>query len=305
MPNPRSALAQAREAMAAQGETLQVDEPTAPAAVDGDVGPHPKSLPTETVAGSEQTDAAAPVTDPGRAESTPAEPSAAAAAAAPAKPLFKGKREIADAEGLVDYAGELERRQIELEAQLGTLQALQTQSPTLPATAPVASTPTSASPIPAGPPLDFDQDQFFVDPKGAMEKLTKGLQAQVQHQAGEVVKQVLNQRAETERYWSQFYTDNPDLRGQEELVELIAQRVAPVVAKMPRAQAQAHLVAEIKRLVGQARTPARVIQPGAAAVPATRSPAPKVTQKQEPVAPMNFVDQVKAQRDARARKKGA
>lgn len=155
-----------------------------------------------------------------------------------AKPFFKGlAKEVATAEELSDYALELEKKLIMQEAKLTGLGQTLGQ----PAK---AETPTA--------PVDTDQDfyaqvaeEFILKPQDAVkkieERIRKSILGDVEREAGK------------KTFFSSFYEKHEDLKGCEDIVDMVLQRKGPEWANVPVGQASELLANEVRSRLASLR----------------------------------------------------
>jgi hypothetical protein len=204
-------------------------------------------------------------------------------APAPASaPLYRGLlKTINDPAELATYAAELERKQIEAEAELRTLKQTRAQvAPADPTPAPVAAKKYA--------------EKLFVDPDAAIEELKSEIKSEIAQSSAK--------KAEEKAFWDGFYVENADLAGLEDIVQMTLYKNQANWASLPVSQAAKLLATEARAYVARVRTRGERVEtlPGApaAVAGATTGSAPRVVVEAKP---KTFTEQLKERRDARKR----
>lgn len=154
-------------------------------------------------------------------------------------------------------------------------------------------------------PKELDDSQlaeaFFTNPTGALAELRAQIKREI---LGEVGK-----KDATQTFWSGFYEAHEDLRGAEDIVEMVLERKKAEFARLPVSQASVKLAEavrdRIKAFRAEPQGEGKVLPDRPAhSLSATPAKAPKGAAV-APVAALSFIDQLRERRNARKRKRGA
>lgn len=184
-----------------------------------------------------------------------------------------GGKKITDPKELATYAKEIEARAIQ--AEIERERASKTQ-PTM--NAPVVEEKTDEDNI---------EDLLFQDPKKAI-KL-------IEERAETRVKKMLDAKDATQKFWDDFYTENPDLKSHDRVVQLITREKWNEVANIPLAEAKKRLVDESRKMInsirGEEGTKTVVNRTSASTLGSSGEQLPRVSVPQEVAG--NFCDEIK------------
>lgn len=151
--------------------------------------------------------------------------------------------------------------------------------------------------------LDEVEEELFVNPKAALEKLQNGIAELIDKKAEEreTKQRVEQQRKEaTEKMYKDFYAENQDIADFPELVEFVTQKHWDEVGKMPVKQGLARVAEETRKMIKKSResaAPQRELSSKPATVAGGGStPAPIATSNSTPQSPLDFISQVNKHR---------
>lgn len=184
-----------------------------------------------------------------------------------------GGKKITDPKELANYAKELEAKAVE--AQLAKERS-STYQPTM--TAPVEEKKTDEDNI---------EDLLFQDPKKAIQL--------IEERAERRVKSMLDQKDATQKFWTDFYTENPDLKSYDRVVQLITREKWNEVANIPLTEAKKRLVDESRKMInsikGEEGTKTVVNRTSASTLGSSGEQLPRVAVPQEGAG--SFCDEIK------------
>lgn len=151
--------------------------------------------------------------------------------------------------------------------------------------------------------LDDINDELFVNPKSALEKLQKGIEDLFEKKFNERedAKRVEQQRKEErDRIYKEFYTENPDIAEFPEIVEFVTQKFWNEVGPMPPKQGLARVAEETRKILKkskEAMAPQREMQSKPATVAGGGSGLAPIASIESTVKdPVDFITQVNKHR---------
>lgn len=218
-----------------------------------------------------------------------APPPAPAATEAPAAPLYKGiAGEANSPEELVAITKKLEQKLVEKEISKPSAQTVESFQEK-----PVPRVDANA----VKSVKEQYADMVYTDPEKAFDLV---LNAAVQ-----TIEDRSATREGEKKWWDEFYTENPDLKGAERVVRSVVGEKHGEIGKLSLTDAKKFLATESRKFIGAIKSQFGVTETElpsgqANAFGASNGPsgAPKVETAQQP---LSFVDQVKAQREKRKR----
>lgn len=216
----------------------------------------------------------------------PEEPEAPEPDKAAKKTIFQGlNKSFEDPEELSSYARELEKKQIELEAKIAARDEL-----------------TKATAKVEEPVEEINYaEMLFSDP----EKAIRGIYEKARAEARSEV-DGLNKKLESKAFWATFYEANPDLSGNEDIVDMIMEKNRPEWKDMQTGKAKILLADEARRRINLIKKTSGDVEElssrKAVTAGATGASVSRTKVAEAPV--LSFVDQMNKQRQDRRKRAG-